>query len=120
MAGKIGIGTTDIGSIYVGTNEIGKVYLGADTNPIYEKAAVTIISFTINNISYQAEDGMTWAEWADSEYDTGGFRYSTLYDAIMFEFNYMVGVVACDYSISGDTTITNNGIYVTFNIGDCS
>ena len=32
----------------------------------------TLISFTIDGVSYQAEDGMTWAEWCDSDYDTIG------------------------------------------------
>lgn len=30
----------------------------------------TLISFTIGGTSYQAEEGMTWGEWADSKYDT--------------------------------------------------
>ena len=30
----------------------------------------TLISFTINGTSYQAEEGMTWAEWIDSEYSS--------------------------------------------------
>lgn len=29
-----------------------------------------LISFSIGGTSYQAEEGMTWEEWADSEYDT--------------------------------------------------
>lgn len=32
-----------------------------------------IITFSIDGIEYQAEDGMTWAEWVDSEYNTNGF-----------------------------------------------
>lgn len=32
--------------------------------------AVSLISFTIDGTSYQAEDGMTWVEWAASDYDT--------------------------------------------------
>lgn len=34
----------------------------------------TLISFTIDGTSYQAEEGMTWAEWVDSEYSTVGFE----------------------------------------------
>lgn len=33
----------------------------------------TLISFTINNFNYQAEDGMTWADWVNSEYNTSSF-----------------------------------------------
>ena len=35
---------------------------------------ITIISFTIEKTSYQAEGGMTWAEWVESSYNTGGFK----------------------------------------------
>lgn len=28
-----------------------------------------LITFTINNTEYQAEEGMTWGEWVDSEYN---------------------------------------------------
>lgn len=34
---------------------------------------VIMISFTIQNESYQAESGMTWFEWVNSEYNTGGY-----------------------------------------------
>ena len=34
---------------------------------------VIMISFTIDGTSYQAESGMTWFEWVNSEYNTGGF-----------------------------------------------
>lgn len=33
---------------------------------------VTLISFTIDGISYQAEGGMTWGEWCASSYNTDG------------------------------------------------
>ena len=35
-----------------------------------------IISFTIDGTSYQAEEGMTWAEWVASSYNTGDFIIS--------------------------------------------
>lgn len=34
---------------------------------------VELISFTIAGTTYQAESGMTWAEWVDSEYNTSGY-----------------------------------------------
>ena len=33
---------------------------------------VEMISFTIDGTTYQAEAGMTWGEWVDSEYNTSG------------------------------------------------
>ena len=32
-----------------------------------------IITFTIDGVTYQAENGMTWGEWIESDYNTGGF-----------------------------------------------
>ena len=39
-------------------------------NIIDDGALTTLISFTIAGIEYQAEEGMTWAEWCESSYDT--------------------------------------------------
>lgn len=39
-----------------------------------EVEEVKFISFTVGRNTYQAVEGMTWAEWCDSEYNTGGFR----------------------------------------------
>ena len=36
-------------------------------------ASVSLISFTINGTSYQATEGMTWAEWVESEHNTGNY-----------------------------------------------
>jgi hypothetical protein len=32
-----------------------------------------LITFTIDGVIYQAEDGMTWGEWVDSEYNVDGY-----------------------------------------------
>lgn len=33
----------------------------------------TLINFTIANTPYQAEEGMTWEQWVNSSYNTGGY-----------------------------------------------
>ena len=38
-----------------------------------EPVGPTLISFTIAGDTYQAEDGMTWAQWAASNYNADGF-----------------------------------------------
>ncbi len=38
----------------------------------YKCKGKTLISFTVAGTSYQAEEGMTWAEWIASSYNTGG------------------------------------------------
>ena len=39
------------------------------------------ISFTIDGDTYQAEEGMTWAQWVESAYNNGGFysAYESVY-----------------------------------------
>lgn len=37
-----------------------------------------VITFTIEGTTYYAEDGMTWGEWVESEYNTGGFYIDTV------------------------------------------
>lgn len=32
-----------------------------------------LITFTFNSVTYYAEDGMTWEEWVNSEYNTDEF-----------------------------------------------
>lgn len=41
-------------------------------NVTFETAAM--INFTIDGTPYQAEEGMTWEEWINSNYNTGGFE----------------------------------------------
>lgn len=49
-------------------------YTGSATFTIAVKyAPVTTINFTIDGTSYQAEEGMTWAQWVLSDYNNGGF-----------------------------------------------
>lgn len=40
---------------------------------------ITLISFTIDGTTYQAEEGMTWAEWVESEYNIGGYYAYGIY-----------------------------------------
>lgn len=44
---------------------------------IEEIASASLISFIIDGTSYQAEEGMTWAEWCESEYNTDGYTYDS-------------------------------------------
>lgn len=37
-----------------------------------EESGGNLITFTIDDTEYQAEEGMTWGEWVDSEYNTKG------------------------------------------------
>lgn len=52
-------------------DDIGVKVVEAE-EPDYVAPDVTLISFTINGVAYEAEEGMTWEQWCDSEYDTLG------------------------------------------------
>lgn len=96
-------GNLTTANVYFGTQQVRKIYLG--NSLVWEKeiipenvllaqdgallvsgggylitTEVTLISFTIQGTSYQAESGMTWGEWVNSSYNTAGFR--VLYDCI--------------------------------------
>ena len=67
-----------------------------------------LISFTIEDEIYYAEDGMTWREWVSSDYNTGGYRIILCGGReIVAVTRYLCGMVA-------DTLIGNNYGY------DCS
>ena len=37
--------------------------------------SIILITFAVDDIEYQAEKGMTWSEWCDSEYNTAEYTY---------------------------------------------
>ena len=66
---------------------IPKSYIVNNDNNTTKK----IIEFTIDNITYQAEEGMTWEEWLDSEYNIDDFFISSIYICI-----YEGGIITSD------------------------
>lgn len=44
-----------------------------------KQGATSLITFTIDGTSYQAESGMTWAEWCESDYNTGDYRLNGIW-----------------------------------------
>ena len=44
-----------------------------------ESGKVNLISFTIDYIQYQAQEGMTWGEWVRSQYNTQGYYIDSDY-----------------------------------------
>ena len=41
------------------------------------------ITFTIDGTTYQADDGMSWRQWIESDYNTGGYGYYILSDVVL-------------------------------------
>ena len=64
-------------------------YTGSATFTIAVKnVPVTTINFTIDGTSYQAEAGMTWAEWIDSASNTIGLYSSDSVDGVYWGEGY--------------------------------
>lgn len=53
----------------------------------YEKVFPALITFTINGTFYQAKEGMNWAEWVNSEYNTKGFSIGS--GLVLYNNNYV-------------------------------
>ena len=64
-------------------------------------ADVNLISFTVDGTIYQAEDGMTWAEWCDSKYNPGHFyiKQHSVFVASGFYIAHNEGVPVIDTGI---------------------
>ena len=66
--------------------------------------AVEMISFTIGGVEYQAEKGMTWREWTDSDYNPDAYGYE-LVDP------YMIGVYYNDTWVKTSDVIVEGRAY---------
>ena len=93
-------------------------YTGTATFTISVKdAPKTIINFTIGEDTYQAEAGMTWAEWVESAYNNGGFYTASesVYWGESFWFilcNYGKTPADDDYYVNTADVIQANTDYV--------
>jgi hypothetical protein len=71
------------------------------------KVEQTLISFTIGSNAYYAEDGMTWSEWINSDYNTIN---ANLDNASYVKAPYYLSLESCYYA-TGAETIVQNGNY---------
>lgn len=103
---EISGGKTLVGGTMFGIKG-GKTSVNGTAYSIAFGAAV--IEFKINNmgrqVTYQAEDGMTWAQWCASSYNTVGYSVSgsRIYDETKFQ--YIMGVTPA-------AVITDGGEYM--------
>ncbi len=63
----------------------------------------TMIRFTIDGASYQAEEGMTWGEWVESDYNNGNFvvNSSNIYQGNKFVGTSSAAMAPLDVIIEG-------------------
>lgn len=74
----------------------------------------TMISFTIDGTSYNAEEGMTWYEWVNSSYNTSGFTCATSTSSVLLPEQNVV-VVYNTKPVFGNNLIYSNRVY-TFKV----
>ena len=118
----IGINNTahEVKKTYIGIDGVAravkKVYIGV--NGIAEEAwsaAKPLISFIIDENgtikTYQAEEGMTWGEWVESDYNTDGYINDQGY---IFNYAYIGLFHDIDWEnyIIADDIITSVTYYV--------
>ena len=72
----------------------------------------TLISFTVFNRSFHAEEGMTWEQWVASTYNTNG--YSIHYDTVCIGSSaYHDYITYGNVRVNPTNTIINGGTYGT-------
>lgn len=92
------LNTAEVGSIYKYVGESGTYENGA----LYVVESDGLISFTIDGVTYQAEEGMTWEAWVASEYNTDGYYISVADFRVHKDyFNYVTQVLPTDTITSG-------------------
>lgn len=102
------------------SGEVGGVYKYTGTSGTYENGALYVlendlITFTIDGTEYQAESGMTWGEWVESDYNTGGYSIGYADGIYGFVVNEGAGTVV---NVGGETAIITNGTaYTTYAAG---
>ena len=76
-----------------------------------ENKEVVIINFSIEDFKFQAEEGMTWREWVNSEYNSdGACVYNAGSDTIRF-VEYSLDVLSSNIPVKGSDTIISGYFY---------
>ena len=94
--------STPIGGYSTSAGTYGSIYVPASLLASYKAATnwayfssrfvaydggANMIAFTIDGTEYQAEEGMTWGEWCDSEYNTDGFYFESYGPGFIYDVN---------------------------------
>ena len=82
------------------------MYIAWDSN----QSSSSLIAFSIEGTSYQAESGMTWGEWVESEYNTDG--YSVYEDGRIYTPDFNGYIMRPDDNVANDSdVITSDASY---------
>lgn len=80
-------------------------------NVEYSTRSASVISFTIDGVTYQTESGMTWSEWVDSDYNTDGYVINDSVGVIQPANDDSVAVKDQTDFVYYDDIITTDGEY---------
>ena len=85
-----------------------------DDVSIGEYPTVSLISFSIAGTTYQADSGMTWGEWVNSNYNTGNFIVETPSSTVKVNNSGARYVYDSDVgsTVSSASTIVNGKAYI--------
>ena len=111
---------SNAGSIYVNASLVDAYKSATNwtyySNRIFAYEGAIALNFTINNVAYQADEGMTWAEWCNSDYNTGGFYIDN--NGYVYNGTYWVWDALATVAEVGTETITNQFAYSIDDIYD--
>ena len=81
-----------------------------------KQGGVTLINFTIDGTTYQAEEGMTWEQWCNSSYNTSNGRYFIGNGLLRYGSGYIRGPLSTSTSTNphGTDYPQANGVYAEF------
>ena len=109
----------DKGDSYILTEadkiEIANIVASLMASPTNEQGneshEAVIIGFSIEDYQFQAEEGMTWREWVNSEYNSeGACVYNEAKDTIRF-VEYSLDVLRSSTPVKGSDTIISGHFY---------
>lgn len=104
--------TTEVSNVPSAAWELVKGELGVVDGP-------TLINFTIDGTTYQAEEGMTWGGWVASEYNTNGYQVDAYRSRVAPKGvldasspRVATGYIGDYHYVTPDETITGNFAYI--------
>ena len=120
--------STPVGGYSGSAKTYGSIYVPASLLTTYQSATnwtyfssrfvgydlPKLITFTINDTQYQAEEGMTFMDWTESDYNTDGWWINVgKYDTIIYTPNGEGFQSSRNYHLSPETILTDGAIYLS-------
>jgi hypothetical protein len=99
----------------VGADSLGDIEAALDGIIAIQEELMTVkITFEVDGIQYTAAEGMTWGEWLDSDYNTGGLTHDSA-NRVLFGGAVIGGMSDNTNGLLAYTTdvIVADGVYMT-------